>query len=163
MANCTDTTAKIVSKDKNVLEKLKAIFKSEDKDYCLYRCNGECYLEESEDGFYIAYFDITSAWNCEPMFNATEEPYEGKTLTNLTILAKKLGFGVELYSTEEGCGFAEHYGVNHKGETTYWETSDYNAEYPLDENDEPDYEKEPTVECDFEINDFSKALEIYGE
>jgi hypothetical protein len=163
MANCTNTTAKIVSKDKNVLEKLKAIFKSEDKDYCLYQCNGECYLEETKDGIYTAYFDITSNWNCEPMFNATEKPYNGKTLTNLVILAKKLGFGVELYSTEGGDCLAEHYGVDHNGEITYWETSEYKEIYPLDENGEPDYEKEPTIECDFEINDFSNALEIYGE
>lgn len=166
MANYTDGTAKIVSKDKNVIEKIKHILDNTDKEYCLCRCSGECYEEEGSpnDTFHIAYFDITSAWDSEILFNKEDEKLEdGRTITNFQTLAKKFGFGVELYSTECGCGFAEHYGVNKNGEITYWESCEYEEQYPLDEDGEPNEEEEPEIICDIQLNDFSNADEIYGE
>ena len=162
MANIVSATAMVVSKDKETIDKVIKIFKGEDNEFCLYGCYGDAFEIYEEDGFHIAMLDVSASYHIEGLFNGNEKKLDnGKQLTNLIFLSNHLGFGIEIYASEGGCGFAEHYSVNVNGELIYNETSEYAEKYPLDKNGEIDYEAEPTIECDFEMNDFSKPNEIY--
>ncbi len=187
MANDCSGTVRVVAKSKETLDRLAKIMTYEDKEYFVSRCrnfeaNGEAF---EEDGFFVQDFSVDGAWNCARFFETDENEkellvkgYEKKAdglldfekpiygtahLTNLVELAKKLGFGMELWSVEPGVGFSEHITLDHEGEY-YYETGDYSAEYPLGEDGEPDEDAEPDEDYGFEDwgvhNEYPE--EIYG-
>lgn len=183
MANDCCGCLKVVTKNKDVLERVKKIFRYEDEEYCLSRVRdfqdcGEMY----EDGeYFVQDFYIDGAWNCERFINnghlpdkkicLKQEYVDGKWVyeygtahfTDLSHLAKILGFGCEFWTEEPGMMFAEHGLVNCDGHYEY-DTSDYTISYPEKENGEPDYDN-PIEECGFgdTWREWMYADEIYGD
>lgn len=84
--------------------------------------------------------------------------------TDLVYLSKKLDFGCELWCNEPGCCFAQHIGCDHNGNIFVDETGKYEYVYPTNDKGEPDYDADPTEECEFEdYMDFGYPDEIYGD
>ena len=189
MANDCCGVLKVVSKNRETLLKVRDILEYSDDDYCLYRCRYSQPMDKEpfKDGDYWVWdFDVSGAWSCNPFFTyATEgnndkliEGYEkdenGRenydkpiygtaTFTNLCNLAPILDFGCELYCSEPGMGFCQHFTVTHNGEY-HEEDGDYTLDYPEGEDGEPDYDQEPTEEFGIDgFMNFSFADEIYGE
>ena len=187
MANDCSGTVRVVAKSKETLDRLVKIMNYEDDEFFVSRCRGfEANGDAVEDdGFFVQDFSVDGAWNCARFFETDEnekelivtgyeknergssdfdKPIYGTAhLTNLVELAKKLGFGLELWSVEPGVGFTEHITLDHDGEY-YCETGDYSAEYPLGEDGEPDEDAEP--EEDYGFEDWGEhemcSEEIYG-
>lgn len=117
-----------VAKHKNTLERLIKIMRYEDPEYYIYRCFSAVDTDTYEsDGYYVV--DITGdvAWSCSEWFSGresvdqtAESSDQSKSATahyiTLDLLCRKLGFGLECWSSETGVGFQEHYLVNHNGD-----------------------------------------------
>jgi hypothetical protein len=187
MSNDCGGVLKVVSKNKETLERIKNILEYEDSEYCLYRCKyahpmGDIY---DENGFWMQYFNVCGAWSCDNFFhygdnedkkivvgyeigeNGKEDydkpKYGTAHFTDLCHLTQVLDFGCELFASESGCCFCSHHLTNHNGEMVLDEVGDYELIYPEDENGEPNYDADP--EEKFGIDDymeFSSAEEIYG-
>lgn len=187
MSNSCCGILKVVSKNEKVFERLEKILNYKDDEFCLYRCKfAEMINKPFKDGeYWVCDFSVDGAWSCRPFFEngdcvesklvigyeKTDEghanfnkPIEGTAhFTDLCHLAKVLDFGCELYASEMGCEFCEHFIVNHEGEYDC-EEGEYRCIYPEDENGEPIYDEEPEEEFDIEnFMEFSFSDEIYGE
>ena len=187
MANDCCGVLKVVSKNKDVIERLKKIFNYEDDEYCLYRVRN--FEEEGgmyEDGeWFVQDFFIDGAWSCEPFLNYGNNPedklvidfekddngqkdytkkiYGRAHFTDLSHLAKVLGFGCEFWTEEPGMMFAEHGLVNCDGHYEY-DTADYEISYPEKEDGDYDYDH-PIEKCGFgkDWKEWMYADEIYGD
>lgn len=110
-----------------------------------------------EDGYLVAEYSTDVAWGSDKWFRDSDNPdekirigYNKKTYyredgtsyvaddwdspvygtahyTSVTHLCKALGIGVELWTTEPGCGFEEYAIVDSLGRMTY-QTADYSEE-----------------------------------
>lgn len=188
MANICSGTCRIVARDKATIERVERIMKYDDGEFFV----GRCYRFDRTDGkgvvddggFFRADFDVDGAWNCEGLF--TDEENKGELVvvgyektpqgvdldrpihgtshrTGLIDLAKRLGFGIELWSCEPGMEFTEHITLDHTGVYSC-EVGDYTADYPDGEDGEPDYDAEPDE--DFGFDDYGEFMddgEIYGD
>lgn len=186
MANDCIGTLKVVAKDKGALKRVFKILNYEDEEFFLSRCR-ECSAPSDpyeENGFWVQDFEVDGAWNCGRFF-ATDEKIDEKRildyekdangkrdfnnpiygtahLTNLCAVAKALDCGFELYASECGCCFWEHYSANHNGDLVVAESGDYNITYPEDENGEENYDEDPTEEFDIDYyGEFANAEKIY--
>ena len=183
MANDCCGVLKVVSKNKDVIERLKKIFNYEDEEYCLYRVRDfQDYEGMYEDGdYFVQDFIIDGAWSCEPFLNhgdcpdkklclkevyndgKWEKEYGRAHFTDLSHLAKVLGFGCEFWTEEPGMMFAEHGLVNCDGHYEY-DTADYEISYPKKEDGHYDYDH-PIEKCGFgeDWKEWMYADEIYGD
>lgn len=187
MANDCSGVLRVVSKNRETLDRIFKILNYEDDEYCLYRCRyvnkfGDTY---EEDGLYVQDFAVSGAWSCSPFFDYGEhtemrliagyeknedgttdfnKPIKGSAhFTDLCHLAKVLDFGCELFASEGGVGFCQHCIVNHEGEYDY-EEDNYSEIYPEDEDGEPIYDEEPEEDYgSMDFMKFSSVEEIYGE
>lgn len=92
----------------------------------------------------VTEFYGTCAWSVrscmmddDPLCYASEFASQGKS-TSLHKSATELGVDIEVYSTEEGCGFAEHYLYTRAGTTAVDESTDY-AEFYWDRDECPTF------------------------
>lgn len=177
---------RVVSKDKATIDRLYKILNYKDSEYHLYGCRDCERLDNGieENGFWRSDFEIVGRCSCAPFiyeednenklyikdyqrredgsYDMDKPIYGSSHITNLCVLAQRLGFGCELYDEQSECAFCEHFAIDHNGEIVYAEDGDYNEVFPLDENGEPNYD----AECKFVYGidgymDFSKAEEIY--
>lgn len=182
MANDCCGTMRVVSKSKEAIDRFERIMRYNDDEFFCYRVFQFDKRNEYRDGeFYCADFYTDVAWGSSKWFYDEDSPgdlivlgYENNDwskpihgtahYTSVTHLAATLKFGVELWTTEPGCGFAEHATCTSEGEFRY-ETEEYTETYPKDENGDEDYDEEPTVHNGFgdEFDVFSSAEEIYGQ
>lgn len=163
MSNDCCGTLRIVARKKEVISRVHEIGNYRDKEYCLSRCKSFIPVEPiaESDGYYIQDFSVCGAWNCSRFFTEDED----ESQTNLKVLAKRLGFGAELFAEEMGFGFCEHYAVNHDGVMTAEEVADYTMTFPRGKDGLPDYD----ADCQYdygELNDgygeYMPAHKIYG-
>lgn len=182
MANNCCGVMRVVSKSKGTIDRFERIMLYKDEEFFCYRVfQFEKMDDTQKDGdLYYADFLTDVAWGSSKWFFDKDSPDELIVLghenndwskpihgtahyTSVTHLAAVLGFGVELWASEPGCGFAEHATATSKGESNY-ETKEYTETYPKDENGDEDYSEEPTVHNGFgdEFDVFSSAEEIYG-
>lgn len=187
MSNSCCGVLKIVSKNEKVFERLEKILNYEDDEFCLYRCKfAKMMGKPFKDGdYWVCDFDVEGAWSCSPFFENGDcverklligyektddghtnfdKPIEGTAhFTDLCHLAKVLDFGCELFASEGGCGFCEHFTVDHTG-CCYGEDGTYRLVYPEDEDGEPIYDEEPKEEFGIDcFMEFSHSDEIYGD
>lgn len=181
MANDCCGFMRVASKSKETIERFERIMKYNDDEYFCYRVfqfDRNSDIEKDGDLFYADYFTDV-AWGSNRWFYDEDEPdnlihkgYENNDCdkpiygtahyTSITHLSKILAFGVELWTYEPGCGFAEHAICNSAGMFSY-ETADYIEEYPKGEDGGPDYECEPEIRNGFgdQFNTFRSASKIY--
>lgn len=181
MANNCCGVMRVVSKSKETIDRFERIMHYEDGEFFCYRVFQfeKCDETYEDDGFYYADFATDVAWASDKWFYDEDDPnvkividytkdgdpkpiYGTAHRTSVTHLAAALGFGVELWATEPGCGFAEHATCTSQGDFRY-ETEKYAETYPEGEDGETDYCAEPTVFNGFgsEFGDFMSAEEIY--
>ena len=183
MANDCYGTMRVVAKDKSVLERIFKIMQNEDKEFTLAKNRGTTQMTPiTQNGeFFSCDMDVDGAWDCSeflyhdddpkklecisqiyvPEKNGYEYKYGTAHYTNLPHLAKTLGFGCEAFTTEPGCGFCEHWAVDHNGNFNYDEGA-YSLEYPEGENGEPDYDAEPKEEIGLDnFMEFNEAGDIW--
>lgn len=186
MANECSGVCRVAAKDRGTLDRLVKIMNYDDGEFFVSRCRGFEATDEAreEEGLFVQQFYVNGAWNCARFFETDEDeknllcvgyekdengrkdfdrPIFGTAhLTNLVKLAEKLGFGIEMWTCEPGCGFSEHLTVDHEGNYNR-EVEDYTATYPNGEDGEPDYDSDPDEDYGFEDwGDFANADEIYG-
>lgn len=186
MANECSGVCRVAAKNKRTLDRLVKIMNYEDDEFFVSRCrqfeaDG---IGRKKNGLFVKNFFVTGANNCAGFFETDEDEknlicvgyekdaygrrdfsrpiYGTAHLTNLVNLAEKLGFGIEMWTCEPGCGFSEHLTVDHEGNYNR-EVEDYTATYPNGEDGEPDYDSDPAEDYGFEDwGDFANADEIYG-
>lgn len=149
MANNCTGFMKVVSKDPKVFARLVRILDSEDSIYVLRGSDGCTAMSPvtGRGGLYAALFSLCGRWSCEQFVTQKDAPddkvvveysYDGATgetscrygtahYTGLPFLAKKLGFGCEAWTCEEGCGFCEHWRIDHTGFMSVFETGNYSC------------------------------------
>ena len=169
MSNDCTGVMRVVSKNKETIERIVKILNYEDSEYALYRCKyaQKLGVMEEDGDFFVQDIEISGAWTCDQFFfygdnpndKVLEDVVDGKKVygtahfTDLCHLATVLDFGCELFSEEWGCGFCDHFELNHNGEIQH-ENGDFEANYPEDENGEPNYDAEP---------DLCYGIDGYGE
>ena len=184
MANDCCGEMKVVSRKRSAIKRFSRIMQYKDKEYYLYRVFqfDECWNGKelskygNKRGLWVAHFGFDVAWSSHEWFHGTEDFNNRLTrrdklgrlrklkahYSNIPVIAKALGIGVELFSTEPGCCFAEHAVCDAQGNFSY-ETENYEHVYPEDKNGDPDWEAEPTEVNGFgeAFMDFASAEEIY--
>ena len=182
MANYCRGILKVVTKNKDVIERIKRIFNYEDDEYCLHHVHDfQDYGEMYEDGdYFVQNFIIAAPWLCEPFLNHGDFPdkklcikkvykdgkwnreYGTAHFTDLSHLATVLGFGCEFW-TEDGMMFAEHGLVKSDGHYEY-DIADYEISFPKKKDGDYDYDN-PIEKSGFGEGwkDWMYAKEIYGE
>ena len=184
MANDCCGIMKVVAKNPDSIKRLMSIMKYEDPEYFCYRVRdvgvqGNIPLDkaiEKDGDLYVCDFETDAAWQSGPWFDGTDDPgrlvvtgygkgmkeiYGTAHLISIDRLCKKLGLAVELYATEPGCSFCEHYLVNHVGDVIISDIADYELVFPDGEDGEPDYDQEPKEETDMDLWNFASPSEIY--
>jgi hypothetical protein len=174
---------RVVAKDKAVLERLNRILKNEDEEFALAENRGSLTAIISKDGeFFVSDMFVDGAWDCSEFLYHDDNPsekvvkdmvwnpdrndydttYGTAHYTNLPHLAKTLGFGCEAWTSEPGCGFCEHWTVDHNGQFEY-DKGEYSVEYPEGEDGKPDMDADPIEESEFgDFNDFYYPDDIWG-
>lgn len=184
MANDCCGVMRVVSRDKGAIKRLSSIMCYDDPEYFCYRVRAFAFLGGDslddaiarEGELYVCDFETDAAWSSESWFDGTDSPdrliVEGYDEENRPIhgtahlisvdrLCRKLGLGVELYATEPGCGFCEHFLANRDGELVFNESAEYTLEYPIGEDGDYDYGQEPVEKTEMELWKFSTPEEIY--
>ena len=178
MANDCCGEMKVVSRKRSAIKRFARIMQYKDKEYFLYRVFQfeECWSGKelskygNKRGLWVAYFGFDVAWSSHEWFHGTEDFNDRLTrrdklgrlrklkahYSNIPVIAKALGIGVELFSTEPGCCFAEHAVCDAQG-NFFYETENYEHVYPEDENGNPDWEAEPK-----EVNGFGEAFMYFA-
>ena len=141
MANDCCGNLRVVTKNKETLDRIVKILKCEDSEFGIYRCKDADDSESYKDGnLWVKDIFVDGAWNCKQFFNYGNRSdsklvirsENGKEIcahyTDLCHIAKVLDCGFELYSTEPGMGFCEHLACNRFGKMID-ETSDYECDY----------------------------------
>lgn len=156
MANCCLYTARAVAKSKEVLDRLVDILRYRDKEYCCYRVSSADVTEgpvRREDGLWVVEIQGDSAHDAQHLFAnvedtsnvlgkyATTPGTENAHVVTLDILAKRLGFAIEVWSEESGCCFQEHIVCGIDG-VPYYDSVDWYENWEDDEGNELD---EPIV------------------
>lgn len=144
---------KLVSKDKNVLDRVLSIMNYKDAEYFIYRCfSAEALKEYNEDGLFCLEVRGDVAWSASEWFSGKNIPNElivtgyekdekgntdyGKKIygtahyTSLDYLARELGFSVELWSEELGMCFQQHATAN--GHSVRRDAKDYDGYSRMD-------------------------------
>ena len=124
MPNYCDYDMKVVSKSKDSIDKLFSIMDYKDKTRQMYRVlDVNMDKVEREGNLFSCLFGGNVAWSCLYWV----EKYD-KDLSILPELCKELGIGIELWSSEVGVGFQEHYVINKDGVVVVKECVDYREE-----------------------------------
>ena len=189
MANDCNYMLKIVGKRKDTVMQAALALKYKDfKDgYHLCRIFSADITDTEEKGdFFTAEVSGDCAWSVDAcMFDESYSAWHGCKLgekqpnrfkdwqgndcftsefVTMPILCKRLGVGVEIWSSEAGCEFQEHYRIDHNGEVNYNETVHWHEGWDVDENGdwtEPNPEKDEGGFDDY--GEYSENEEIYGE
>lgn len=189
MANDCAYILKIVGKDKEaVMQTALALDYKDFKDgYYLCRIFSADITDTEEcDGFFAVEVAGDCAWSVNScMFDESYPSWRGlklgeqkpkhfkdwlgkecfiKEFVTMPVLCKKLGVGVEIWSSEPGCEFQEHFRVDHNGDVNYNECILWHEGWDVDEEGnylEPNPEKDEGGFDDF--GEYSTCGEIYGE
>ena len=184
MANDCCGVMKVVAKNREAIKRLFEIMDYKDPEYFCYRvrgigipCNSDLEAAIKQDGdLFVCDFETDAAWSSERWFNGEENPeclvctgydkqmkeiYGTAHIISIDRLCKKLGLAVELYATEPGMCFCEHFLVNHDGDVITNDSADYVLVYPEGADGEPDYDQEPEEQTDMDLWNYSSAKEIW--
>ena len=167
MANNCSYNIRVVAKDAEAIKRVFDIMRYKDKEFYLYRVfsvEREFGLHERpwKGGFFYADFFGDVAWGCDRWINDNPD-MENKSETGahystFVEICKALSVGVEIFAEEEGCGFQEHFIVNHDGEVVCAECANWTCEY-----DEDTGERLSETGGVKGYMEWSDCNEIYGE
>lgn len=140
MANCCEFEMLVVGNSKESLERIQNVMEQLDKEWFLYGVREAAVAEpirQRKSGLWTLRLNGYVAWNAAKWVEAEpeDEPVKGcAAQTNLLKISHELGLSVEIWTSEPGRGFQEHYVVK-KGYLETSDTADWTLDY--DENDEP--------------------------
>ena len=115
MANICCFNMKIAGEKKNVLEFVSILQYEHPEERCFARIDEATVFDEYKlpDGRYVAHVEGSCAWSVHTCMREGKGTYfessHDSKLSTLTGETKRLCLDVEIYSTETGIGFAEHY------------------------------------------------------
>jgi len=134
----------------------KHLFTNEDRHfYRVFDCYADKDSYDDEDGSVVVFGDC--AWSVSSCMLDTQWPYyqdcktdEFAELRNdhavtIPMAARELGLKVEIFSSEPGCCFAEHYLVDENGEAVIDECFDYQELYLGDYKTKEEAEKDLNI------------------
>ena len=141
MANNCWYALRIVSPNKESIDRLLSIMQYKDKDYYIYRCFDAGYDDEPEQGadsLWTAIIVGDVAWSLNMWckgFTTEEERntyvnHNGAQYCSLNDICKAFGIGIEVWGAEPDIGFQQHFYINKYGETCI----DEEVEWITDEN-----------------------------
>lgn len=189
MANDCSYMLKIVGKRKDAVMQAALALKYKDFKDGYHFCrifSAEITNTEEKGDFFTAEVSGDCAWSVDScMFDESYAAWHGcklgekqpnhfkdwsdgecftKEFVTMPILCKKLGVGVEIWSSESGCEFQEHYRIDHNGDVNCNESVHWREGWNVDAEGnwtEPNPEKDEGGFDDF--GEYSTNEEIYGE
>lgn len=162
MANC-EFEMKVKATTEENLEKFTKILQYDDKESNLYRIfESSIYFDDPRDSLVANIYGTCarSVHTCMgegvgSYYNDNKYSVTNKG-TSLQRLTKELNLIVEVFSSEPGCGFMEHYVID-KGNVTTKDVVNYMSVYPLDYRDRQEAIEE--TGADISEEEWDKALE----